>query len=173
VRAFIVIVSAALVAVPLSASGDYQISPAVIGSGGGMSTGAAYQTIGTIGQAAIGVVTGPSNTNEIGFWYQPGWVLTGVEEPGDLSPTVFSLSQNQPNPFNPVTTIRFGVPERCRVTVRLYSVTGREVRTLADADMDPGYHTVTLDGAGLASGIYFCRMEAPGFQDTRKLVLLK
>lgn len=172
-RAFIVIMSAALVAVPLVASGEYQISPAVVGSGGGLSTGVGYQTLGTFGQAAIGVVSGPSNTTEIGFWYQPGWIVTGVEEPGDLFPTVFSLAQNQPNPFNPMTTIRFGVPERSRVAIRLYNIAGREVRTLADGDMDPGYHTVTLDAAGLASGIYFCRMEAPGFEDTRKLILLK
>jgi hypothetical protein len=172
-RAFIVIVSAALVAVPLAASGEYQISPAVVGSGGGLSTGVGYRTLGTLGQAAIGVVSGPSYMSQIGFWYQPGWITTGVEEPGDLFPIVFSLAQNQPNPFNPVTTIRFGVPKQSRVAIRLYNVAGREVRTLADGEMDPGYHTVTLDGEGLASGIYFCRMEAPGFEDTRKLILLK
>ena len=59
--------------------------------------------------------------NEIGFWYQPGWIMTEVEE-GDGLPTKYWLGQNQPNPFNPVTTIRFALPDPGRVTMKLYDV---------------------------------------------------
>jgi len=162
----------AVLMLPLSAVAQYQITQSVVGSGGGVSSGAANDIIGTIGQPLIGVTTGASNINEVGFWYQPGWILTGV--PGaDGLPAVFSLGQNRPNPFNPVSVVSFDVPERARVTLTLYDVTGREVRTLADAEYEPGSYSVTLDARGLPSGVYFYRMVSEKFQESRKLVLLK
>lgn len=169
------LVIAALLTVVLSsgsALADYSIPQDVVGSGGGESTGPNHRLVGTVGQAAIGVVTGPSNIHEIGFWYQPGWIMTEVEE-GDGLPTRYWLGQNQPNPFNPVTTIRFALPEPGRVTMKLYDVAGREVRTLVDEELPAGWHGTVLEAQGLASGIYFCRMEAGEFTDARKLLLLK
>ena len=153
------------------ASAQYDISPSVIGSGGGSSSGGSYQILGTVGQPAIGVASGGSYLNEIGFWYQPGWILTGVED--ELLPTRFSLGQNFPNPFNPVTTFRFGVPRTARVTVTVYDVAGRVVRELADDEYEPGYYSLPLDANGLASGVYFCRMVSEDFTESRKLLLLK
>jgi hypothetical protein len=161
---------AALVCV-LPAQAAYVISQSVVANGGGQTSGPTNTVIGTAGQAAIGVVSGPSHTNQIGFWYQPGWILTAVEDGG--LPTRFLLDQNFPNPFNPVSMLRFGLPSRARVTIRLYDVAGREVRTLVDEEFDPGYHWVVIDGQDLASGVYFCRMEAASFSEARKLVLLK
>ena len=152
-------------------SAQYQISPSVVGSGGGSASGGSYSLLGTVGQPAIGVVSGGSYTNEIGFWYQPGWVLTGVED--EAVPTRFSFGQNFPNPFNPVTTFRFAVPKAGRVTLTLYDVAGRLVRTLVDDDYGPGYHTFTLSADGLASSVYFCRMASGQFTESRKLLLLK
>jgi hypothetical protein len=154
-----------------AASAQYEISPSVIGSGGGSASGGSYQVVGTVGQPAIGVVSGGSYLNEIGFWYQPGWILTGVED--ELLPTRFSLGQNFPNPFNPVTTFRFGVPRTARVTVTVYDVAGRVVRELADDEYGPGYYSLPLNAEGLASGVYFCRMVSEGFEESRKLLLLK
>jgi hypothetical protein len=57
--------------------------------------------------------------------------------------------------------------------VKLYDVCGREVLVLLDAKLEPGYHTTSVEGTGLASGIYFCRMSANGFSQTRRLVLLR
>jgi hypothetical protein len=162
---------AAIVVFSATASAQYQITPSVIGSGGGGGSGGSYSLIGTIGQPAIGVTSGGSYLHQIGFWYQPGWVLTGVED--ELIPTRFELGQNFPNPFNPVTSFRFAVPKDARVTVKLYDVAGREVRTLVDDTFAPGFHTVPLYADGLASGVYFCRMTADTFSETRKLMLLK
>ncbi len=128
--------------------------------------------IGSVGQGVVGVVSDERYTAEIGFWYQPGWILTGVPDDPGLSP-VFMLSQNRPNPFNPVTTVEFGVERPTHVTVRLYDVRGREVRTLVDEGRDAGLHSVVLNASGLASGVYLCRMEAGSFVAERKLVLLK
>jgi len=153
-----------------AASAAYVITPDVVASGGGESSGPGYSVIGTVGQSAIGIATGPSYINEIGFWYQPQWVLTDVEEE---KPLTFGLGQNFPNPFNPVTVFRYSVPHRTRVTLRLYDVAGREVRTLVDAEREPGYHTTVVNAAGLSSGVYFCRMVAGTYTESRKLTLLK
>ena len=169
---FMLTVSLAVLGVSVSAWANYSIPQDVIGSGGGESTGPNHRLVGTVGQAAIGVVAGPSNIHEIGFWYQPGWILTDVEE-GDGLPTRYWLGQNQPNPFNPVTSIRFALPNPGRVTMVLYDVAGREVRTLVDEELPAGWHRTVLQASGLASGIYFCRMSAGEFVDARKLLLLK
>jgi hypothetical protein len=164
--------SVAVLAFVVPAGADYSIPQSVVASGGGESTGPNNRLVGTVGQAAIGIVAGPSNIHEIGFWYQPGWILTDVEE-GEGLPTRYWLGQNQPNPFNPVTSIRFALPNPGRVTMKLYDVAGREVRTLVDEELPAGWHRTVLDAQGLASGIYFCRMAAGDFTDARKLLLLK
>ena len=91
----------------------------------------------------------------------------------------FALYQNVPNPFNPTTSIRYDVPAAGgRVTLRVYDVSGRLVRTLVDGVQPPGDHTATWNGRndhgnGVATGVYFYRMTAPGFETTRKMILLQ
>jgi hypothetical protein len=166
---WLAVVGALLLA--LSAAADFVVSPSVIGSGGGTMTGAGNTVIGTVGQAAIGVTTGPSTIHEIGFWYQPGWIITDVED--ETLPTEHWLGHGSPNPFNPVAQLRFAVPSPERVRIALYNIAGQEVRVLVDEEMEPGFHAVAIDGDGLASGVYFCRMVSGRFVDARKLVLLK
>jgi photosystem II stability/assembly factor-like uncharacterized protein len=83
------------------------------------------------------------------------------------------LLPNQPNPFNPVTTIRFVVPEKMRVTISVHDVAGRVVATLLDDVREPGTHEVTWNAEGMASGVYFTRMHAGKTDVSRKMVLLK
>ncbi len=171
-----VIVSAVVVAmlfVSSAASAQITMPYSVVGCGGGEMSGTNHTVLGTVGQACIGVVSGPSHTNEIGFWYRPGWILTGIEDEGDLLPATYWMGQNHPNPFNPITTLQFALPDRAHVVMKLYDASGREVRTLIDREMDPGYHRTVIEGSGLASGVYFCRMVAGKFIESRKLVLLK
>ncbi len=170
VLALSVVIAASLVAVPAGA--QIQMPYSVVGCGGGVMSGASHIIHGTVGQAVIGVVSGPNHTNEIGFWYRPGWILTGIEG-DDVLPTRNWLDQNHPNPFNPLTTLTFAVVDRCDVIVKLYDVAGREVATLVDDQLDPGYHRTVIDGSDLASGVYFARMVAGSFTASRKMVLLK
>ena len=98
----------------------------------------------------------------------------GMSEP----PLAFRLLQNVPNPFNPITTVGYHVPSTSAVKVEIYDVTGRLVRTLVDGEAVPGRHCAIWDGRSdtgsqVGSGIYFCRMEAEDFLDTRKMLLLK
>lgn len=93
-------------------------------------------------------------------------------------PPALVLGQNQPNPFNPATTIRFSIPAAARVTLRIHDVAGRLVRTLSDAERPAGEYDVTWDGrddrgAGVAAGVYFYRLAAGGESQTRKMILLK
>ncbi|HKW15642.1 MAG TPA: YCF48-related protein [Candidatus Krumholzibacteria bacterium] len=83
------------------------------------------------------------------------------------------LLPNQPNPFNPVTTIRFVVPEKVRVTISVHDVAGRVVATLLDDVREPGSHEITWNANGMASGVYFARLRAGKTEVSRKMVLLK
>jgi hypothetical protein len=171
-RVLTLLVVGTALAVAGVAAGQIQMPYSVVGSGGEKMMGAGNIMHGTVGQACIGVVSGPSNITEIGFWYRPGWILTGIDGE-DVVPARFQLEQNHPNPFNPVTTIKFAVPERARVEVKVYDVAGREVTTLVNREMEPGFHTAVLDASGLPSGVYFARMVAGRYVETRKMVLLK
>jgi hypothetical protein len=88
-------------------------------------------------------------------------------------PNEFALAQNYPNPFNPTTTIKFDLPFDTKVTLKLYDVLGREVRTLVDREMPAGFHQATVEGSSLSSGVYIYKMEAGSFTQVRKLLLLK
>jgi uncharacterized lipoprotein YddW (UPF0748 family) len=91
---------------------------------------------------------------------------------GDL-PREFALKQNYPNPFNPYTTIAFSVPQQTSVSLRVYDVLGREVAVLLDEPLQPGNYQVQFDGGTVASGVYFYRLVADGFVQTRKMQLVK
>ena len=107
-------------------------------------------------------------------------LMTGVERTPDHS-AQFSLSQNYPNPFNPRTTIEYQIPRPAHVTLKVYDVMGREVATLVDEEQGPGSRSVQFpspaaeNGAmnNLASGIYFCRLQAGEVVGVRKLLLSK
>lgn len=80
---------------------------------------------------------------------------------------------NAPNPFNPTTTITYTLPEPLRVKIQLYTAQGQLARTLEDADRGAGPHAMAFDADGLASGVYYYRLTAGRFTETRKLTLLK
>lgn len=88
-------------------------------------------------------------------------------------PTKYSLSQNYPNPFNPVTTIKYSVPENSFVTLKVHDILGREITTLVNEEKYAGNYSVTFDGSGLSSGIYFYTIKTNKYSNTKKLVLMK
>ncbi|MGA9120906.1 MAG: FG-GAP-like repeat-containing protein [Bacteroidota bacterium] len=88
-------------------------------------------------------------------------------------PTTFTAEQNYPNPFNPATTIRFGLPYQSRVTLIVYNMLGQQVAELVNGDQDAGYHEVRFDGRNLSSGVYFYRIQAGDFTQTKRLMLVR
>ncbi len=102
-------------------------------------------------------------------------IPTGVNDfKGDSEiPAAFTLLQNYPNPFNPTATIEYHVSVPGFVKLSVYDILGREITLLINEYKSAGKHRVTFDASGLPGGIYFYRMQAGQFQETRKLVLLK
>ncbi len=98
--------------------------------------------------------------------------VLNVEDSPD-APTRFHLYQNYPNPFNPVTTIRFEIGDVGYVSLKVYDLLGREVATIVSEDLKPGRYTKQWDASGFASGVYFYRLEAGSFVETRRLVLVR
>jgi len=99
-----------------------------------------------------------------------------IETPG--LPNSYQLSQNYPNPFNPETNINFDLPQKSKVSIRVYNILGREITTLVDKELSAGKYNVTWDGSNssgqkASSGIYFYKINAGNFTETRKMILLK
>lgn len=96
----------------------------------------------------------------------------GVEEQPEI-PAEFELGQNYPNPFNPTTTIEYSVSKAGSLSLKVYNVLGKEVAALYSGTRQPGNYSATFDGHGLASGVYFYRLESRTSSITKKLVLMK
>ena len=98
----------------------------------------------------------------------------GIHNIGSDVPKTFSLSQNYPNPFNPTTKIRFAVPKTANVTLQVYDITGKVVATLINnVTVTAGNKEIDYNASNLASGIYFYRINAGTFTDTKKMILVK
>ena len=100
-------------------------------------------------------------------------VLTGVINEGSIVATNYSLSQNYPNPFNPSTVIQYQIPLAGKVTLKIYDILGREVRTLVNEFQQNGSYSITFNALHLSSGVYFYRIQAGSFIETKKMLLLK
>ena len=105
------------------------------------------------------------------------WVFTravsSVRSQGGGSPLEIGLAQNYPNPFNPSTVITYSLPRRSHVTLTVYNTLGQQVAMLVNSDIDVGSHTVQFNASTLASGVYFYRMTAGSYVDTKKLFLVR
>ncbi len=105
--------------------------------------------------------------------YRAQRVTSPVRDENAPRPGNFNLYQNYPNPFNPSTRITFDIPERVHVRIDVFDMRGRRVATLMDGICPQGRHVVEWNAAGLASGIYLCRLTAGGLSALRKVILLK
>jgi hypothetical protein len=88
-------------------------------------------------------------------------------------PLVYFLYQNYPNPFNPSTTIRYALPNKSNVTLTVYNTLGQRVALPQNGEQEAGYHEVQFDGRNMASGVYFYRIHAGDFVETKRLLLVR
>jgi hypothetical protein len=101
-------------------------------------------------------------------------IVTSIENLSNgKTPSTYALNQNFPNPFNPSTKIRFSLPVAETVRLMIYDVAGREVATLIDGRQEAGSFEVTFEGADLASGVYFYRLEAGSYTAIKRMTLIK
>ena len=96
-----------------------------------------------------------------------------VEQLSPTAPKTFLLEQNYPNPFNPSTTIRYQLPVASEVKLEVYDVLGKKVATLVSERQAAGYYQYVWNANGLTSGVYFYRLQAGGFVETKKMMLVK
>lgn len=103
--------------------------------------------------------------------------VTSITQSGTEIPDVFKLYNNYPNPFNPVTKIKFDIPavsgNSAPVKIAIYNILGEEVTVLADKQMHPGSYEVNFDASMYSTGVYFYRIEAGEFTDVKKMILVK
>lgn len=99
--------------------------------------------------------------------------ITGVENENNSLPENYTLDQNYPNPFNPSTVIKYSLPSESFVSLKVYDLLGREVRTLVNGIQKAGVQRINFNASGLTSGVYIYKLSAGNFTQTKKLVLLK
>jgi len=135
----------------------------------------------SLGQTMAGFGQSDESAGGAGFWYvtRERLVIVGTESgPLDGIPKEFELQPNYPNPFNPTTRIRYGVPKAAFVRIGVYNALGQLVTELVSAEKVAGYYDVEWDGRTLGgghapSGVYFYRFDAGRFMQTRSMVLQK
>jgi hypothetical protein len=118
------------------------------------------------------VVLQNNDTSNIAGFEFPGKPLDKAAALGTVSYN-YNIFQNYPNPFNPVTTIKFSIANEDRVTLKIYDILGREVRTLIDKDLKPGEYQAEFNSEELASGVYIYRITSGSYNSVKKMQLLK
>jgi photosystem II stability/assembly factor-like uncharacterized protein len=105
--------------------------------------------------------------------YEFTFTPVGINDPNSQLPNTFNLEQNYPNPFNPSTVISYSVPSQSFVTIKVYDLSGSEVKTLVSETRAAGNHQVTFTGDGLSSGVYLYKLSAGNYTETKKMILIK
>jgi hypothetical protein len=155
-------------------SAQYNIPYNVISSGGEISSTQEYVLNGTAGETITGPAGNSEHSQYAGFWHLYLFnIITPADDHNVLKPVVFKLEQNYPNPFNPATTIKFEIPERSSVLIKIYDILGSEVKTLINKEMEAGWYSELFDASRYSSGIYICRMQAGNYMSTKKMIVLK
>jgi hypothetical protein len=99
--------------------------------------------------------------------------VSSIDDSDNIIPGEYSLEQNYPNPFNPVTMINFSIPNEDLVTLKIYNTIGEEIETLINEMKQAGNYNVSFNASSLPSGIYFYRLQAGDFLETKKMILLR
>jgi hypothetical protein len=112
--------------------------------------------------------TTPSVTVPVSMEVQP----TGINQGNNL-PVEFSLSQNYPNPFNAQTTIKYSLPKASDITIDIFDILGRSIIRLNEGKKEPGTYEIIWDATAFSSGIYFYKLNAGNYHETKRMLLLK
>ena len=131
----------------------------------------AFSLDSSLGSGVIGSISNENIELSSGIIYlQTKGEQTGIDE---NIPLKFELSHNYPNPFNPITTIQYTLPNDQFVKLNVYNIKGEMVSELVKGDVKAGIHKVNFDGNQFTSGQYFYRIETKGFTKIQKMVLIK
>jgi len=176
---YVWIMVAVLAAFTVSTSLSYDLVNDVIDDGGTKMTSTGYVLRGSLGQPTIGKITSASYVAHIGFWH-PYPTGPGIEE-GFFTrpvPLVFSLSQNYPNPITNSTTIKYSLAHDASVELAVFNSAGQRIGNLVHETQDAGFYSVKWNlnkasGEELPNGVYFYRIAAGDFIESRKMVVVR
>jgi hypothetical protein len=161
---------------PVALSNIYIFNPSLYS----VAAGDSQEVTVTFSPAEIRAYTGRVfivNNSENTPSYQLLLLGTGIandaDDPESGMPREFALSQNYPNPFNPSTQIEFALPVQSAVKLSVFNTLGQQVATLLQGNLDAGFHSVEFGASDLSAGLYFYKLEAGAFTQTRKMMLLK
>ncbi|MBV6477895.1 MAG: hypothetical protein HGGPFJEG_00640 [Ignavibacteria bacterium] len=115
----------------------------------------------------------PQNSTQWRSFKSPLSNFVNAENEFQILPEKFTLLQNYPNPFNPVTRIKYEIPYKEFVSLKVYDLLGQEIKTLVSGIKDAGMHEESFDGSSLSSGVYFYKIETQGFTDSKRMILIK
>jgi photosystem II stability/assembly factor-like uncharacterized protein len=116
---------------------------------------------------------GVANTTGSNGVFEYTWIPVGITSSNGNIPKDFALYQNYPNPFNPVTYIQFDLPKESYVTLKVYDISGKEIKTLVNEYRRAGSYNFLFDASSLSSGVYFYKLNAGDFTKTMKMILVK
>ncbi len=134
-----------------------------------VNTGLTNDTVLAIGINPSGTIFAATN----GGLFRSVQSTTSVKDLSADTPIRFSLNQNYPNPFNPSTIIRYAIPEASFTSIKVYDILGNEVATLVNEEKPAGRYEVSFSALQLSSGIYFYKLQAGSFVETKKMILIK
>jgi len=105
--------------------------------------------------------------------YFDGDLVTNIKNSGTIAADKYMLSQNYPNPLNQTTKIDFAIPKSGFVTVKVYDILGKEIKSLVSQNMNAGAYTITFNATKLSSGTYFYKLDVNGFSEIKKMTIIK
>ncbi|HRJ86810.1 MAG TPA: T9SS type A sorting domain-containing protein, partial [Ignavibacteria bacterium] len=127
--------------------------------------------ISTLPSGGSGINPPGTTAPSTAFQYTVG--LVGIEPISNEIPNVFKLYTNYPNPFNPVTKIKFDIAKNTNAKIQVYDILGRVVETLVNGELKAGRYEVDFDGYSLSSGVYFYKLITNDFVDTKRMLMVK
>ena len=123
------------------------------------------------GQTYVYRIKAYKSSAESGYSREVSIIVTGIQN--EEMPTKYSISQNNPNPFNLTTKIKFALPKTVLTKIILYDLLGKEVMTVINEKMQAGFHEINIEAGGLPSGVYLYRIQSGDFIQSRKMILMK
>ncbi|MDI6804869.1 MAG: S8/S53 family peptidase, partial [Bacteroidota bacterium] len=134
-------------------------------------SGASYQF--TLRVNVVDAISQTATASLVVTAYNSGGGLEPIAQYIQVLPEEFNITQNHPNPFNPVTTIRYELPEVSNVVLKIFDILGKEVATLVNGVQDAGYKEIVFDASRLTSGVYLYKLQAGSYTNVKKMVLMR
>lgn len=132
-----------------------------------------YLRMGSLCVLNQNLFTGKESNSGIGIFKRPLSEISAVSQLSSEVPYTFILKQNYPNPFNPVTNIEFSVPKSSHIKLAVYDITGKQLEVLVNQNLSAGTYKADWDASKYSSGLFFYNIEAEGYSETKKMMLVK